>query len=222
MADTLEYIVETWQSGGVVMLPLLLVALLIYTVATSLLLNFRQRGYKIIQYAPTFRDTAGDAVSDNVLDLDRLSEFASRGKLIFVFKFHLSTDLSVKLKTYNNIIVYNNSCDIQPLLKLSDILITDYSSVCIDYLLLDRPMIFFAYDYEKYITKDREMLFDYDWITAGPKCCCQEELERAIGAYIEGKDDFVDKRREIRDIAFVQKDGNSSARVWNFIRENYM
>ena len=47
MADTLaEYIVETWQSGGVVMLPLLLVALLIYTVATSLLLNFRQRGYK--------------------------------------------------------------------------------------------------------------------------------------------------------------------------------
>ena len=46
MADTLEYIIETWQSGGVVMLPLLLVALLIYTVATSLLLNFRQRGYK--------------------------------------------------------------------------------------------------------------------------------------------------------------------------------
>ena len=46
MADTLEYIVETWQSGGVVMLPLLLVAVLIYTVATSLLLNFRQRGYK--------------------------------------------------------------------------------------------------------------------------------------------------------------------------------
>ena len=38
MADILEYIAETWQSGGVVMFPLLLVALLIYTVATSLLL----------------------------------------------------------------------------------------------------------------------------------------------------------------------------------------
>ena len=46
MADTLEYVVETWQSGGVVMLPLLLVALLIYTVATGLLLSFRQRGYR--------------------------------------------------------------------------------------------------------------------------------------------------------------------------------
>ena len=46
MADILEYIVETWQSGGVVMFPLLLVALLIYTVATSLLLSFRKRGYK--------------------------------------------------------------------------------------------------------------------------------------------------------------------------------
>ena len=46
MADILEYIVETWQSGGVVMFPLLLVALLIYTVATSLLLSFGKRGYK--------------------------------------------------------------------------------------------------------------------------------------------------------------------------------
>ena len=46
MADTLEYIAETWQSGGVVMFPLLLVALLIYTVATSLLLSFGKRGYR--------------------------------------------------------------------------------------------------------------------------------------------------------------------------------
>jgi len=188
----------------------------------SKIVSFRDRGYKIIQYAPTFRDTTGDAVSDNVLDLDRLSEFASRSKIVFVFKFHLSTDLSVRLKNYDNIIVYNNSCDIQTLLKVSDILITDYSSVCIDDLLLDRPMVFFAYDYEKYITKDREMLFDYDWITAGPKCRCQEELERALQNYIEGKDDFVDKRREIRDIAFDHKDGNSSARVWDFIKEKYL
>ena len=45
MADTLQYIAETWQSGGVVMFPLLLVALLIYTVATSLLLSFGTVSY---------------------------------------------------------------------------------------------------------------------------------------------------------------------------------
>ena len=188
----------------------------------SKIASFRSCGHKIILYAPTFRDTTGDAISDNVLDLDKLSEFACKHKIIFIFKFHLSTDLSVKLKAYDNIIVYNNSCDIQPLLKVTDILITDYSSVCIDYLLLDRPMAFFAYDYEKYITKDREMLFDYNWITAGPKCRSQEELQKAIQSYIDGKDDFTDKRRQIRDIAFDYKDGNSSARVWDSIRKKYL
>ena len=184
--------------------------------------GLREQGYKIVLYAPTFRDTNGDVISDNVLDLDRLSKFANGHKLIFVFKFHLSTGLTTKLKTYNNIFVYDNSGDIQPLLKVSDILITDYSSVCIDYLLLDRPMIFFVYDYEKYITKDRELLFDYNWITAGPKCCSQEELEKEILAYIEGKDDFAGKRLEVRDVMFAHKDGNSSERVWGFIEKNYL
>lgn len=69
---------------------------------------------------------------------------------------------------------------------------------------------------------DRELLFDYDWVTAGPKCSSQEELEKEIQAYIEGKDDFADKRQEIRDIMFAHKDGNSSERVWNFIEKNYL
>ena len=127
------------------------------------------------------------------------------------------------MEKYDNIIMYDNSKDIQPLLKLSDVLITDYSSVYVDYLLLDRPVIFFPYDYEKYIQKDRDLLFDYDWITPGPKCYSQDELQKTLSDCILGqKDDFVANREEIKNLAFKYKDGNASRRIWDYIKEKYI
>jgi len=185
--------------------------------------KLRADGYKIILYAPTFRDTAGDAIRDGALDLDNLSEFAEKYKMVFIFKLHMSADDTCKLETYNNIVKYDNSKDIQPLLKISDVLITDYSSVYMDYLLLDRPIIFFPYDYEKYIKKDRGMMFDYDWVTAGPKCHSQNQLQKAlIDCIVEQKDDFSAKREEIRNLIFKYKDGNASERIWSFIEERYI
>ena len=92
MADTLEYIVETWQSGGVVMLPLLLVALSIYTVATSLLLNFRQRGYKhlndetVIDWVRTpgkSEGEVGEIVRYTQDEVEKLDEVYSRFSEVF-------------------------------------------------------------------------------------------------------------------------------------------
>ena len=191
--------------------------------AISKISRLRADGYKIILYAPTYRDTGGDAVRDGVLNLGALSEFAKRYKAVFVFKFHRCSNHAYGLKKHRNIIEYGKLQDIQPLLKLTDVLITDYSSVYMDFLLLDRPIIFFPYDYEKYIEKDRELFFDYDWITPGPKCYSQVELKEALRDYIVGeKDDFAAKRKEIRDLAFKHKDGNASERIWSFIKGKYI
>jgi len=185
--------------------------------------KLREDGYKIILYAPTFRDTGGDPITDGALNPDSLSEFANKNKAVFVFKFHVRADTTYKLEAYDGIIKCDNSQDIQPLLKVSDILITDYSSVYMDYLLLDRPVIFFPYDYKKYIEKDRSLFFDYDWITPGPKCSSQDELEKTLIDYIiEQKDDFSAKRTEIRNLAFKYKDGNASERIWNFVKQKYL
>lgn len=59
--------------------------------------------------------------------------------------------------------------DIQELLMDTDLLITDYSSTYIDYLLLDRPMVFYDFDYQDYLRTDREMYYDYDDVTPGYK-----------------------------------------------------
>lgn len=183
----------------------------------------KAKGYKTILYAPTFRDTSGDALSDGTINLKTLSEFANKYKLIFIFKLHLATAMANALKNHENIINYNKSKDIQPLLGMSDILITDYSSVYMDFLLLDRPIIFFPYDYDKYTKLDRELIFDYDWITPGPKCRSQQELHKAIELYLDNQHDaFTIKREEIRNLAFSHNDGNSSKRIWDYIEKKYL
>jgi len=182
----------------------------------------KAKDYKIILYAPTFRNVGSDAVSDGVLDLNALCEFAVKYKVIFAFKLHVSSGIKHRLQECENLLNYDSSKDIQPLMKISDILITDYSSAYIDYLLLDRPVIFFPYDYEKYTQTDRDMSFDYDWVTAGPKCYSQKELHQAIKNTLEREDRFAEKRHQIKDVFFKYKDGNASKRVWDFIEKQFI
>ena len=184
--------------------------------------SFKAKDYKIILYAPTFRDDGSDVVSERVLDINLLSESFAGQKVMFIFKLHMSSNVKNMLQECENIRSYDSPKDIQPLMKISDVLITDYSSAYIDFLLLDRPVIFFPYDYEKYTKTERDMSFDYDWVTAGPKCYSQEELHKAIQEVLDHGDQFAEKRREIREKFFKYQDGNASERVWDYIDRKFI
>lgn len=190
--------------------------------------NFRKKKYKVVLYAPTFRDTGGDAISGEYLDIRRLSDFGRKNHIVFVLKFHRwgASDnplVSKNIASRENIIFYSHSKDVYPLLPGIDLLITDYSSIYLDYLLLARPVIFFPYDREKYVSRDREFYFDYESMTPGPKCYNQEELETEINRFLkEGIDDYGKEREKLRDLAFKYKDGKSSKRIWDFIYRNYL
>jgi len=178
---------------------------------------------KLILYAPTFRDTGGDAISDNILNLDELNNFASSNNIIFIFKFHPDPNFEYNLASYNNILFYNNSADIYPLLPLTDALITDYSSIYFDYLLLDKPIIFFPYDMEKYIKMDRQLDFDYDKFTPGPKCYNQKEVILNISNIVIKKNDPYRKHRgKILNISYKHLDGLASERIQKHVRKYYL
>jgi CDP-glycerol glycerophosphotransferase (TagB/SpsB family) len=67
-----------------------------------------------------------------------------------------------QLKAYSHIRLMDNSIDIYPILPYTDVLITDYSSILYDYLLLeDKRVILYLYDYEDYV-KDRD--FNYPFL----------------------------------------------------------
>ncbi|MCR4615102.1 MAG: CDP-glycerol glycerophosphotransferase family protein [Clostridiales bacterium] len=115
-------------------------------------------GKKIVLYAPTFRD---DELSDSRLlysfDFKKFDAVLGDEYALVVRlhpQFHKAAALSGKSVDATG---YPN---VGELVKISDLLITDYSSVCMDFALLNKPMIFYAFDLNEYIST-REFYFDY-------------------------------------------------------------
>jgi len=121
---------------------------------------------------------------------------------------------------------YQDTDDIYPLLSFIDLLVTDYSSLFFDYLYLDKPIVFYPYDYEKYIQNDRKLKYDYNWVTPGPKCLNQDELQSMITRVLfKHEDVYKQRRREIFDMSFSHKGGNAALHIMKIIQkevsENY-
>lgn len=175
-------------------------------------------GYRIVLYTPTFRESADNSPN---IDYEMLNKFGEQYKIIFVFKFHPDPSCKTTDTRSDNLLWYDNNKDIYPVIPLSDLLITDYSSIYMDYLLLDKPVIFYPYDLDSYLG-DSGIQFDYDWITPGEKCFTSSDLIVAIEkTLIHGNDEFQDKRKSIRDFAFEHSDYRSSERVMKAIKDEY-
>jgi len=165
---------------------------------------------KTIVYMPTYRDILEDNIPP--LDFDYLDEVFGKIGIVFIMKLHPFVKELIQSR-YKNIIFYPSKYDIYPVLKNTDILITDYSSVLYDYLLLDKPIISFVYDKEKYVTTRNGFLFDYDEYTPAKQVFNQDELIKEINYILEGNDDFGEKRKEIMNKFFDYIDGKSCKRI---------
>lgn len=78
---------------------------------------------------------------------------------------------------------------------LFDFLITDYSSIYIDYLLLDRPIGFIPYDYDEY-NNDRGFLFEYSGVTPGMRISTYKDLIN----FFSREDSYAVQRELVRNI----------------------
>lgn len=122
---------------------------------------------KVLLYMPTWRDDDPDYFSKANIDFEKLNEKLKELNYVFFLKLHPLTK-NVSVNKFSNIFQINNDVDIYPFLVFTDFLITDYSSIYFDYLLLNKEIIFIPYDFENY-TKNRELYFNYDEITPGVK-----------------------------------------------------
>jgi CDP-glycerol glycerophosphotransferase (TagB/SpsB family) len=107
--------------------------------------------------------------------------------------------------------------DIYRLLREADVLITDYSSVFFDYLLLDRPIVFAPFDIQQYVTADRELFYDYDQVTPGPKAKDWPEVLLLLRDAIQN-DSWKAERRKVCKRFNKFKDSNNSERVFQVVR----
>ena len=179
-----------------------------------------KKDYKVAVYAPTFRDDGSDPLQHKALDFRALSAFLKKLNVFLILKMHHNSLLYGGF-IFDNIYYCHNDHDIYPIMPYVDFMITDYSSIYMDYLLLDKPVIFFPYDEEEYKSKQRELQFDYDSMTPGIKCHSQKELMDAIhDLVVNDKDGYSEKRKELQNLAFKYKDGNASERIVDYLRQN--
>tara|TARA_R110001583_G_scaffold61505_3_gene181658 strand:- start:10978 stop:12210 length:1233 start_codon:yes stop_codon:yes gene_type:complete len=183
--------------------------------------EMRKKGIKSILYAPTFRDTGGDGISDGILELEALNQFALANDFVFVFKLHPLLNYKSISDDFERIIWYDNVKDIYPFLPEVDGMISDYSSIYMDYILLNRPIFFLLYDREKYETKDRELHTFFNDFLVGLVSTNQDKLEKDLLYCFTQKDDFKEERSKVIDKSYQNIDDNSSQRIFKFIHEHY-
>ncbi|EPM0392195.1 CDP-glycerol glycerophosphotransferase family protein [Proteus mirabilis] len=120
---------------------------------------------KIILYAPTWRNQGGAYIFDQD-EKYSLEQFLINNDCIFIYAGHPYLKNRVIPKSKYIIDYNNNFNDIQSVLSITDILITDYSSIWIDFLLKDKPIIGFQFDHNTY-EDERGFLFDYNEVFPG-------------------------------------------------------
>ncbi|MFD9816025.1 CDP-glycerol glycerophosphotransferase family protein [Streptomyces sp. NPDC059080] len=135
----------------------------------------------VLLYAPTFRATPNGQVKGFELPFD-VDEFAARfgDRYVLLIRSHYLNHVVLPPSVRGTVIDVTGHHDITPLMELADGLITDYSSVMFDYALLDRPMVFYAHDYDEYANEARGTYFDLKATAPGPFAKTEDELFDAL------------------------------------------
>lgn len=174
---------------------------------------------KVILYAPTFRGAVDNATQQRIFDIPALYERLA-GEYIILYKAHpaISAGVSVAERYLEFFRVITDEFSISELICRCDICITDYSSLFFEFALFDRPVVFYAYDEQQYIT-ERGLYFGFRDFVPGPVCQTEEELIDIL-CHIEEFD--YDNLRNFREKYMKSCDGHATERIisWMKSKEN--
>lgn len=190
---------------------------------------------KIILFTPTFRMnnedkkySDGKNIDDNNFlrvedfDLEQLDAYLIRTNSYLILKLHPYeeeyfkgvSELSDNITIICSNDLKNRGIDLNQILPLADILITDYSSIYLDYLILNKPIIFLVPDVDSYSSSRGGFTLEpFNFWTPGSKVNSQHALLDAIEEIILEKDCYIEKRQEVNAIINKYNDGNNSQRV---------
>jgi len=105
------------------------------------------------------------------------------------------------------------------LLPSIDILITDYSSIFYDFIILDKPIIFFPFDIAHYNLVDRKFYGNYNEQTPGTKCYSWSAIFIEIKKIFSGKDSFVMERQKMIEQTYKYNDICNCSRIVDVIKK---
>ncbi|MBR0161119.1 MAG: CDP-glycerol glycerophosphotransferase family protein [Oscillospiraceae bacterium] len=172
-------------------------------------------GKKIILYAPTFRGRVAEATAPDRMDIPAFAG-AFRSEYVLLIKQHPHVRKRPPIPDGCQGFAFDvtDRLSIEELLCVSDLCISDYSSLIFEYSLFERPMIFFAYDLSDY--EDwRGFYYPYEELTPGPVFRTNEEVIR----YIRNVDREFDKKtvRAFREKFMSACDGHATDRILKLV-----
>ncbi|MEI2325703.1 CDP-glycerol glycerophosphotransferase family protein [Priestia megaterium] len=180
----------------------------------------------VILYAPTFRDYETSESVFNESDLKLINDLLKEQNAFMIYRPHplggtIDEELLVKLNLERIIPSKSLALDAYQSLCISDALISDYSSICIEYLPLNKPIISFIFDEKEYCQK-RGLEFDFEDENIGPGIVVKEKdnFTSVLTSLLRGDFDntyWTERRNRCLETHYTYPDGNSSERIWKLI-----
>ena len=178
---------------------------------------------KYVLYAPTFRDEQTDRPGLG-FDVEKLlSVIGDNVVLLLRFHPHVSENFSKSMSgeiipkcVRDRVVDVSGYPGVATLLSVSDVLVTDYSSIIFEYALLKRPMIFYAYDLEEFSKHGRGFYEDYLSHVPGTVTKDEEGLQKALADALSRGFDNAENKAKISKFLhdnYRRMDGRAAARV---------
>ncbi len=166
------------------------------------------KGKQLALYAPTFRDNTAD--DDRILDNFDVASFNERfgDKYTLLIRLHPQVHSNVRIPDGAvDVCDYGN---VTELMRLCDFLITDYSSICMDFAIQDKPVYFYAFDLDRY-ERDRSFYFDYESYVPGPVAKDFQTLLNLINSTVS--ETYRMRRYDFNYSNFGTPDGKAAERI---------
>ncbi|MGC9501603.1 CDP-glycerol glycerophosphotransferase family protein [Streptomyces sp. WG7] len=173
-------------------------------------------GKKVVLYAPTWRDDqfyrAGNYKFDLRIDMRKAAERLGDDHVVLVRKHSNIVD-AVPGAGDGFVFDVSSYPDIADLFLITDVLVTDYSSLMFDFANTGRPMLFFTYDLEYYRDQLRGFYFDFEKQAPGPLLQSSDELIEALADTERISAAYTEAYRAFKDVFCDLDDGHAAQRV---------
>ncbi len=136
---------------------------------------------KVLLYMPTYRDNNPHFLSEQNWELEKLNNYLSKNDYLLLIKLHPHMINEIDFGGYDHIIEIDKRMDIYPIMPFTHTLITDYSSVYYDYILMNnKQIILYIPDEDEYIKNSRDLLMPYNENCKGVKVRNFQELLESL------------------------------------------
>lgn len=185
-------------------------------------------GRRLVMFLPTFRDGQGDSqYRFDETELAWLAAWADRHGAVLGVREHMAD----KARTYSSALMPLGAIDLSSrrypdleiLYRVADALVSDYSSCLVDFMMTGKPVMSFAYDYERYANDERGLFYELDRVLPGPVCRTFDELAGALDTVFEPRSEAETELYDWkRRIFFDHLDDGASWRVVQRVKNLYL